>query len=174
MANYHDRPLSETKQAVYMRAWNARKRATDPEFKRKQNAERQAFMQKKLTDPAFRAKHSARNNKRLKERRSDAVTWARWALNQIRARAKLRGIPFSLEPGDFEAPLRCPALGVILVYGGTRGEMFAPTVDRLRPELGYVKGNVRVISRRANSIKNDSVNPDELRLVALYMEREGL
>ena len=32
----------------------------------------------------------------------------------------------------------------------------SPSLDRIRLELGYVKGNVRVISGRANLLKNDA------------------
>jgi len=32
----------------------------------------------------------------------------------------------------------------------------SPTLDRLVPELGYVKGNIRVISYKANAMKSDA------------------
>ena len=32
----------------------------------------------------------------------------------------------------------------------------SPTIDKLIPSLGYTKGNVWVISRRANMIKSDA------------------
>jgi hypothetical protein len=37
--------------------------------------------------------------------------------------------------------------------------------------LGYIKGNVRVISYRANAIKRDA-SLDEMRLLVAYLERE--
>lgn len=39
------------------------------------------------------------------------------------------------------------------------------SLDRIDSSKGYIKGNVWVISLRANRIKNDST-PDELRLIA--------
>lgn len=52
-------------------------------------------------------------------------------------------------------------LGIPIVKThGTSGKVGyrpnAPSVDRIRPELGYVKGNVRVISSRANLLKNNA------------------
>ena len=43
--------------------------------------------------------------------------------------------------------------------------------DRINPAKGYTKGNVRIISLRANRLKFDCVDPEELRRVANYIER---
>ena len=32
----------------------------------------------------------------------------------------------------------------------------SPTIDKLIPSLGYTKGNVWIVSRRANMIKSDA------------------
>ena len=44
------------------------------------------------------------------------------------------------------------------------------SLDRLLPKLGYVRGNVSIISMRANRLKYDAVNAHELRAVADYMD----
>ena len=44
-----------------------------------------------------------------------------------------------------------------------------PSLDRFVPNLGYVKGNIRVISFRANRLKSDATI-DEMRQVLAYME----
>ena len=49
----------------------------------------------------------------------------------------------------------------------------SPSIDRLIPELGYIKGNVNVISLRANIIKNNATK-DELIKIANWMESKGL
>lgn len=41
----------------------------------------------------------------------------------------------------------------------------SPTLDRLVPDLGYVPGNVLVVSELANSIKSDAT-PAQIRAVA--------
>jgi hypothetical protein len=43
----------------------------------------------------------------------------------------------------------------------------SPSLDRRVPELGYVKGNVEVISMKANAIKSYAA-PEEIMLVARY------
>lgn len=46
----------------------------------------------------------------------------------------------------------------------------SPTLDRMVPSLGYVRGNVTVISAHANRIKSDA-SLAELRRVLRYVER---
>jgi hypothetical protein len=43
----------------------------------------------------------------------------------------------------------------------------SPELDRIVPSLGYVKGNVLVVSRRANRIKTDAT-VEELQQVASF------
>lgn len=45
-----------------------------------------------------------------------------------------------------------------------------PSVDRIIPELGYTKGNVRVISNRANLLKNNA-SIEEIELVLEDLRR---
>lgn len=75
-----------------------------------------------------------------------------------KTRAKKKGIPFDITFEDFTIPRYCPVLGIELKIGG--GERYhatdaTPSLDRINPRRGYVKGNVIVISMRANRIKND-------------------
>lgn len=79
-------------------------------------------------------------------------------------RAKRKGIPFNIEMGDIIIPKHCPVLGIELSSVNKRAEYNSPTLDRIVPILGYIKGNIRVISFRANTIKSDAT-PDELSLV---------
>jgi len=73
-----------------------------------------------------------------------------------RQRAKEKGIPFDLTSEDFVVPDRCPVLGIPIFVGKGGYGPNSPTLDRLIPELGYIKGNVTVISFRANLIKSDA------------------
>ena len=45
----------------------------------------------------------------------------------------------------------------------------SPSLDKLNPKLGYIPGNIAVISNKANTIKLDCI-PAELYAVAKYME----
>lgn len=80
-------------------------------------------------------------------------------------RAERNGIPFNLDKSDFVIPVLCPALGVPL-KARTR---HAPSIDRIIPSLGYVKGNVHIISKKANEWKSDC-SAEELRKIADYID----
>lgn len=85
-------------------------------------------------------------------------------------RAARLGIPFSLELVDISIPETCPVLGILLVRR-SKTSPGSPTLDRLIPRLGYTKENTRVISHRANTIKN-SASLEEIRKVMEWMEKE--
>lgn len=89
-------------------------------------------------------------------------------INAARSRAKQKGLPFDLTIQDISIPESCPVLGIPLVSGqnGIQCDN-SPTLDRIIPELGYVRGNVIVVSARANRIKNDA-NITELKQVLEY------
>jgi hypothetical protein len=87
-----------------------------------------------------------------------------------RNRAKAKGIPFDLEPTDLMVPSHCPVLGIPLVICIEYARDNSPSVDRINPALGYVKGNVCVISHKANTIKSNGT-ADDLRAVLQYVER---
>jgi hypothetical protein len=91
-------------------------------------------------------------------------------LGAAKYRAKRRGIPFRLAESDIKVPDRCPVLGLKLEMSYGRAADNSPSLDRLVPEKGYVKGNVVVVSNRANSIRGDAT-VKELRRVYLWYRR---
>jgi hypothetical protein len=91
-------------------------------------------------------------------------------LRSARSRAAAKGLPFNITIDDFTIPETCPALGIELTIGaGPAHRDSAPSLDRVVPSMGYVKGNVVVISSRANRIKNDA-SAYELRRLADFLE----
>lgn len=89
-------------------------------------------------------------------------------VNAARSRAKKKDLPFDLTVNDVTMPESCPVLGIPL-FSGTEGSQCdnSPTLDRIIPELGYVRGNVIVVSAKANRIKNDAT-VTEIRQVLNY------
>ena len=77
-------------------------------------------------------------------------------LRNARLRAQSRGLDFNIDYSDIEMPENCPVLGTKISYGGGRQNENSPSLDRIDSSKGYVKGNVRVISWRANRIKSDA------------------
>ena len=89
--------------------------------------------------------------------------------NSAKQRAKKKGLPFDLELADISIPAFCPALGIPLFVGAGRGpKPNAPSLDRIVPELGYVRGNVAVISYKANAIKS-TATAEEIERVAQWL-----
>jgi hypothetical protein len=44
------------------------------------------------------------------------------------------------------------------------------SLDRIDPVLGYVQGNIAVISHLANTLKNNCTDPQVFRRIAEYLE----
>jgi hypothetical protein len=138
-------------------------KATHPEWARKSN--REWVAKDRATNPekhaSIRHFYRARNP-------------ARYLLNHARNRAKKLGVPFALTEQDIVIPEFCPVLGLRFEWGvGKRASQnrTSPSLDRIVPELGYVRGNVRIISNRANHIKNNGTG-SELTAIARYVRIE--
>lgn len=91
----------------------------------------------------------------------------------IKYRCKKKNIPFNLEISDIIIPEFCPVLGTKLKFCTTaKSGMIddsSPSIDRLIPDLGYVKNNIRVISWRANQLRCDGTSEEHL-AIAKYIE----
>lgn len=73
-------------------------------------------------------------------------------VSSAKQRARKEGLPFALTTADISIPELCPLLGVKMVRGGP----YAPSIDKIIPSLGYVPGNVMVVSWRANTLKGNA------------------
>jgi hypothetical protein len=60
-------------------------------------------------------------------------------------------------------------LGIVLEKAVGYQSDSSPSLDKFKPELGYVKGNIHVISSRANRIKTDATE-NEVRKLLYWME----
>ena len=81
----------------------------------------------------------------------------RTILGRAKQRAKKLNIPFDLKEEDVILPEMCPVFGFKLNFNfGSGGKFDSPSLDRIIPKKGYVKGNVIIISNKANSIKNNA------------------
>lgn len=79
-------------------------------------------------------------------------------LNRAKVRAKSQDLPFGLSVEDIDIPQRCPVLNIELQYnnGHKGGSDNSPSLDKIDPSKGYVKGNVIVVSGLANRIKTNA------------------
>jgi hypothetical protein len=94
-------------------------------------------------------------------------------LFHAKSRARRAGLPFNLTEDDIDIPTHCPVLGIPLArhLGGTASDA-SPSLDRIRPELGYTRGNVVVMSNRANTIKSHATS-HELITVGQWLATMG-
>ncbi len=126
------------------------------------------------TETGRESKHEYRSTKRSKDSEAQGHKsrlrapggWQRRQVQCIRSRAKRLGVPFDLTVDDLTIPTYCPVLGILLLIGDGRHRDASPSVDRIDPARGYVRGNVAVISNRANRIKNDGTTEEHRRLVS--------
>lgn len=92
---------------------------------------------------------------------------------RARKRAKDQGLKFDIEPSDIVIPYECPLLGIRFI-DAPHDSWHSPSLDRIKPELGYTKGNIAVVSTKANAIKSNAT-PNEMRRLAdsMYMHYHG-
>ena len=87
-------------------------------------------------------------------------------------RAKRLSIAFDIEYNEILWPDNCPVLKIPLWYKARdtkRMGFNSPSLDRINPKMGYVKGNVKVISVRANTIKQNAT-AEEIQAVFEYVK----
>ena len=125
----------------------------------------------------YARQHQARTRKKYKSDPQRYKDWyqrhpekAMW--QSARQRAKKQNVPFAIDPSDIVIPLTCPVLGIPLKRNPGIAGPDSPSLDKIEPSLGYVKGNIVVISSRANLIKTNAT-PSEVMKVAIWLNEGG-
>jgi len=92
-----------------------------------------------------------------------------------RKRAKKKGMEFTISQTDVDAAWAetCPYLGIPLdsTHAGHKHRDNSPSLDRIDAAKGYVKGNIQVISFRANTIKNNATL-EEFKMIYLTWAKQ--
>lgn len=152
----------------YLKEWKERKVIEDPDyFKRagKKAAQKRREFLKNNPEIARDVSNRALEN-RKKSRKIDPRTQL---LADARKRAKRKGMEYDLTKEDLVVPEVCPVLGLILEVGEGKRQPNSPSIDRIDNSKGYIRGNVAIISLRANALKNDGTI-EELKAIVKYME----
>ena len=108
--------------------------------------------------------------------RDQSILYSMW--QNAKRSAKKKNLPFNLTPeyvASLELPKRCPVLGIEISpkpYGEGRDDG-TPSLDKFYPELGYVKGNVQIISWKANALKRDGT-PEEWEKIAKWCKKKDV
>lgn len=135
--------------------------ANNPEWKK--NYDRKYYRDHKEANRV----QSAFYRRRAKEERPHLVM-----LRASRHRARKIGVEFNITAEDIlPIPELCPVLGIELKMGNKGGGLpCSPSIDRIDNSKGYIKGNVRVISNRANKLKNNATI-EEMELILEDLKR---
>lgn len=128
--------------------------------KRQEKKEQYAEARKKV----YWREHDKRKEALKKRYREDIIGRL---LSSAKRRAMLEHIPFDICREDIVVSEYCPALGLKLEVGTGVSQDQSPSLDRIIPKNGYVKGNIIVVSHKANTIKNNSTI-DELEKVYVF------
>lgn len=117
------------------------------------------------------------------------ASYAEWSLDprlrlqklsyMAKNRAKMKNLEYDID-GDYLYSLWIEGNGCCALTGqsfdltkwGGKGQVNpqAPSVDRIEPKLGYVKGNVRLITYHMNIALSDFGTDEFERLIRNYME----
>lgn len=82
-----------------------------------------------------------------------------YKLKTAKSSAKRRGLEFNLQLSDLTIPKLCPLLEIPIVQeGGTTPN--TASIDRIDSQLGYISGNVQVISYKANTMKSNATREE--------------
>lgn len=109
-----------------------------------------------------------RQERRVAEQPTQVGLWntLQWkaTLGNIREKAKKKNLAFNLTATYMISitPTHCPVLGLPLKRCKRKEEKTnSPSVDRLIPHLGYVEGNVIVVSQLANAVRSNAT-PEQI------------
>lgn len=91
----------------------------------------------------------------------------KYLFNLAKKRAFRKGLEFNIELSDLSLPEVCPYLNIKLDHFSENFDVHF-SIDRIDNSKGYIKGNVEVISQRANRLKNNATG-EELLVIALRM-----
>ena len=132
-------------------------------------------MTKRIADMSEKQKEGCKEGKRRRwlnrtddQRRKSVLYGAAY-------RAKKQGVPFSITHQDIDdiwpKDNCCPALGTPLVWAAKNFTPNSPSLDKINPQLGYVVGNIAIVSYLANSIMQNAL-PSEVTKVAQWFSQQ--
>ena len=174
---------SAVEKQAYQRLWNAShpgkkneyarrsaaKKRSDPIRRKKMNEQTNIWRAARLkSDPDFRESERLRR----KNSRATPEKWAKTKVREIKIKAQKHGLDFDLTAEWLlqAIPQVCPIFQTHFVFGSR--SPYNASVDRLLPDGGYTRVNVRVISQEANLIKRRCADPKVFRRLALWLEFE--
>lgn len=141
---------------------------SNDEYHRRTQLNRE-ITRKMYAEGTYYARHRERVLERYHNQDQRIKLW-----QSAKARAKDKGLPFTITIEDIPQVTHCPVFGIEFVQGlqpdGCRDAW--STLDEIKHGKGYVPGNVVVVSHLANLIKNKATI-EQLVQVARFYELIG-
>lgn len=111
-----------------------------------------------ISDNHFRARYDPSFRDMLFEQKKASrirnFVHAMW--KAAKDRADKKGLEFNIEESDILIPTVCPLLNIPIEFGTKEDYNSSPSLDRIDNTKGYIKGNIWVISKKANTMKNSA------------------
>ena len=140
-----------------------RERGILPEYESTNITEEQRLILDQIENNDFSywdsIKRPTKNIQKTKNKFSPPPTKEEIIFYRAKMSARKRKLDFDLELSDIIVPQFCCYLGIELLYEPEQWrEQHYFTVDRIDSTKGYVKGNIQVICRLANTMKNNATH----------------
>lgn len=130
-----------------VRKYNSGKIGVEPNCKEcKRKSHREHLRKKRATDS--NRKDERQRDLQRRQAFPEKEMWMR-----AKKRAYKKNISFTISVNDIIMNKSCPLLGIPLIVQTGGATDNSPSLDRIDTTLGYVPGNVAVISRLANIMK---------------------
>ena len=106
-----------------------------------------------FSDKKQQAEYHLKNDRRRRKEQPEYFMW-----KAAKKRARDKQLDFDIEVSDIIIPQFCPLLNIPIIHKTGTGKTSpnSPSLDRFDNSLGYVKGNIVVMSWRANKLKSNA------------------
>lgn len=142
----------ESRLRMCIKCTNQKRKAYNNEYRQKNkevvNEKKREYYQKKMNDLQF-----VENVNNGQRKRYSRYVYNR-LFNNCKTRAEKRNLEFNITIEDIVIPDKCPLLEIDIFTGTKEDYSSSPTVDRIDNTKGYIKGNIKIISSLANTMKN--------------------
>lgn len=161
------KPVSELTEAQ-QEEYRTKRRVYQQHYRKKQPEK-----SKKISQEGYQ-RNKEKRLKARKQRHSDEP-WHQMVITARRSSTRTN-VPFDIDAeyvkSIFPTDNKCPVFETLFTTstkGKTRDQ--SPSLDKIIPSLGYVKGNVVIISLKANRMKNNGSIEELQRLVNFYLRK---
>jgi len=155
----------KSKSAIQAKRWREALR----EAGKLEQYEKDRYQKRKESVKQYNRDHREKIQEQANVRRATIKGIIKYLLIRARKRAREGGLLFDLTENDIIIPDICPVLKIPLFQGNGKSIDNSPSLDRLNNDLGYLKGNVMVVSHKANRLKSNGTIK-EFRLLLEFLE----